>query len=86
MLLKFVYANYNSDVRLTFTLYFKRGHDDAWESLIYNLDSTQSYFKMKLPVGILCREAKFEIAGTNATSVMIYNAGVLGKLKNIGVA
>ena len=84
MLLRQVYCNYNSDVVLTFTLYFKRTYTDQWENIAYFLDPAESYFKMKLPPAILCREAKFEIYAAATKSVTIYNAGVLGKLKRIG--
>ena len=84
MLLRQIYCNYNSDVDLTFTLYFKRTYTDIWEQLPYNVDHTLSYFKEKVPPGVLCREAKFEIYAPVAKTVTIYNAGVLGKLKRIG--
>jgi hypothetical protein len=84
MLLRQVYCNYSTDQPLTFTLYFKRTYADSWENIFYSLDKDLAYFKMKLPPGILCREAKFEIAADAIKSILIYNAGILGKLKKIG--
>jgi hypothetical protein len=86
MLLKFIYCNYNSDSVLTFTLYFKRRYTDLWENIPYVLDPAETYFKMKLPPGVLCREAKFEISAAAVKAVTIFNAGILGKLKRVGVA
>ena len=84
MLLRQVYCNYNTDQPLTYTLYFKRTYLDLWENIFYTLPKDLSYFKMKLPPGLLCREAKFEISADGIKSILIYNAGILGKLKRIG--
>jgi hypothetical protein len=48
------------------------------------MPANQTYFKQKLPIGMLCREFRFEIIGYQVTVCTIIEAGVLWLPKYIG--
>lgn len=84
LLLKHIYANYESDIDLTFNLYFKRTYQNTEELLTYAVSKNNVYYKMKLPIGILCRECRFELVGVDSKATFIIDVGVLGKIHKIG--
>ena len=76
-LMKFAHALYVSDVDLTFTVYWKGLYTNVENSKVYTMSKDKEYFKQKFPRGILAREWRYEIAGTDATICEITEAGLM---------
>jgi len=84
ILLKYIHALYSCDVALNFNLYFKQLYSDTEYMYQGTMPANQTYFKQKLPIGMLCREFRFEIIGYQVTVCTIIEAGVLWLPKYIG--
>lgn len=75
MLLKILHAEYHADQDLQLVLYYKRGQDDTEESIPYTLAKDKTYFKQKLPIGILVREWRLQLIGLDLTKMDLIELG-----------
>lgn len=77
VLLKILHCNYSVDKDLQLILYYKRGLDDAEESIPYLLPANQTFFKQRLPAGILVREWRLKLFSLeDLQSCTIYELGL----------
>ncbi|MHB8483267.1 MAG: hypothetical protein ACYDBV_11140 [Nitrospiria bacterium] len=83
-LLKIAHLRYISDVDLTFNIYYKQLYTEVESLLTFTVSHLNNYFKQKLPPAILCREFRWEISGSLATNVIIYECGLMWQPLNIG--
>ncbi len=81
---KYLHARYECDVDLTMTLYVKQLYTDVEISVSYTLSKSNTYAKIKLPLGLLCRGFRYQITGVAVSVCTIYESGLLWTPKNIG--
>lgn len=70
ILLKILHCNYETDQDLQLILYYKRGLDNTEEFIPYTLPASQTFFKQKLPIGILVREWRLQIVSIEDLTTM----------------
>lgn len=84
-LLKFIsIAPYSIDVDCTVYLTYKNIRDDTEFSLNYTVSKDETFFKQKLPAGILAREWRVRIIGTEMEQAEFGEIEVLWIPKSIG--
>lgn len=70
ILLKILHCNYSTDQDLQLVLFYKRGLDDTEEAIPYTLPANQTFFKQKLPIGILVREWRLQVISVEDLTTM----------------
>jgi hypothetical protein len=75
MLLKMLHAEYIIDQDLQLILYYKREYDNTEEQIPYKLVKEDTFFKQKLPAGILVREWRLELIGLDLTEMKLIELG-----------
>jgi hypothetical protein len=84
-LLKFIsIAPYSIDVDCTVYLIYKNLRDDTEFSLDYTVSKDETFFKQKLPVGIVAREWRLRVVGQQMEQAEFGEMEVLWIPKRIG--